>query len=1187
MKKWQFWIDRGGTFTDIVAYSPTGEFITHKLLSENPKFYKDAAIHGIRHLLNLPQNAKIPAKLVSQIRMGTTVATNALLERKGADSLLICTKGFRDALSLAYQNRPNLFDCEIIKPELLYKYVVEIPERIAADGTIIQALNHAEAYELIKPYRDMGIDSVAIITMHGYKFNNHEVILGKICKELGFAQISLSHEVSPLVKYVGRGDTCVVDAYLSPILRHYVQIVAGEIDPEISLQFMQSNGGLTSAFLFQGKDAILSGPAGGIVGAVHAGESAGFDKIIGFDMGGTSTDVAYYHGEFLRTYDSMVAGVRVRAPMMQIHTLAAGGGSVCHYDGLRLRVGPMSAGANPGPACYGKGGPLTITDCNVLLGRIQPQFLGSYFGHDGKQPLNTAIVREKFQELAQKLQKSPEELAMGFLAIAVDHMANGIKKISVQQGHDLQNTAMVCFGGAGGQHACQCADEVHIDTIIIHPFSGVLSAFGIGAARVVAMREMSFGKELSQDSLDLADADLQKMAQSASQECAKQQINPDKIIKKIYIRYNGSDVPLPVDFAQYDEVVANFERAYQARFGFTMRGKTMILESLSIEVSGGAHEFTPMQNINKQAAKPQKTQAFFNDEWQDIDFYHRDDLQIGQIIQGPAIISEAIGTNIILSGWQCQLDAQNNLIMTRHLERQSHFALGTKVDPIMLEIFNNLFMAIAEQMGFSLQNTAFSVNIKERLDFSCAIFDKDGHLVANAPHMPVHLGSMGESINAIKNKFNGIYQDGDVYLVNTPYNGGTHLPDITAVTPIFLHGILQFFVASRGHHADIGGKTPGSMPPDSRHINEEGIIFDGFHVVKAGVFQEQDLLNHLQAGQYPARNPMQNIADIQAQIAANAKGKSEIFRICHHYGLQVVLAYMNFVQDNAEACVRQVIAKLQSGSFKYEMDNGDFIQVAVKTDKTTNSAIVDFTGTSPQGLHNYNAPSSVARAAVLYVFRTLVADNIPMNEGCLKPITIIIPKGSLINPEFPAAVVAGNVETSQVITDAIYGALGVMAAAGGTMNNLTFGNQQYQYYETISCGSGAGDGFHGCSGVQTHMTNSRLTDPEILELRYPVRVMEFSYRKGSGGKGKFHGGDGVIRRLKFLTPMQAIILANRRKIAPFGMQGGENGKCGMTYIEKLNGSIDLMAYSDSRMVAQNEIITIETPGGGGFGINNA
>ncbi len=1181
--KWQFWVDRGGTFTDIVALSPQGAVSTHKYLSENPQKYPDAAIYGIRQILGLAETQKIPAKLVSQIRMGTTVATNALLEKKGEKTLLITTRGFADGLAIAYQNRPDIFARQIIKPDQLYSAVLEVDERLNADGSVHKPIETQHIENQLHEYKNQGFMAVAVVFLHGYKNPVHELIMGEICQRVGFTQISLSHQVSPMVKFVGRGDTTVVDAYLSPILRRYVAQVAGEIEAEVSLQFMQSNGGLTSAHLFQGKDAILSGPAGGIVGAARAGESAGYSNIIGFDIGGTSTDISYYNGAFLRTFDSVVAGVRVRAPMLQIHTLAAGGGSVCYYDGLRLRVGPHSAGANPGPACYGRGGPLTITDCNVYLGRIQPQFLGKIFGKNGDEYLNRTIIDQQLTPIAQTLGITNEELAEGFLAIAVDNMANGIKKISVQQGHDLTHSALVAFGGAGGQLACQSADAVGIDTIIIHPYSGVLSAFGIGMARLNAMRTTSFGLPLNDNNLHKSHEILNQLQGQTGHELAGQGVKHIEHQWVLYVRYNGSDVSLPVVYGNLNAVASGFEKIYQSRFGFTMPGKEMIIESLVVESSGGANSHQPGQyKTGNNPQKPISIQVYNDGKWGATDMVQRESLAVGQVILGPAIIAEAIGTNVILPGWQATPDTAGNLILTRAIPRPSNFALGTAVDPIKLEIFNNLFMAIAEQMGFSLQNTAFSVNIKERLDFSCAIFDKMGHLVANAPHMPVHLGSMGESIVAVQRITQGQYDDGDVYLVNTPYNGGTHLPDVTAVTPIFINGRHEFFVASRGHHADIGGKTPGSMPPDSVHIDEEGIQFDGFKVVDKGIFLEEKLRAHLLASQYPARNPAQNIADIQAQIAANAKGRAELQRICDYYGLNGVLAYMGYVQDNAEACVRRVIAKLQSGQFAYKLDNG--AEICVKITTQHDSAIVDFTGTSPQLHNNFNAPSSVARAAVLYVFRSLVDDIIPMNEGCLKPIQIIIPKNSMISPTHPAAVVAGNVETSQVITDAIYGALGVMAGAQGTMNNLTFGNNQYQYYETISGGSGAGDGFNGCDGVQTHMTNSRLTDPEILELRFPVRLHEFSYRRGSGGAGKYRGGDGLVRKIEFLQEMTAVILANRRIIPPFGLHGGGNGQLGETYVIRTNGTRDIMGFSDKRQLQAGDIICIHTPGGGGFGI---
>ncbi|RTZ44408.1 5-oxoprolinase [Candidimonas sp. SYP-B2681] len=1204
-KRWQFWVDRGGTFTDIVARRPDGTLLTHKLLSDNPSQYPDAALAGIRKLLDLRVDELIPGHMIEAVKMGTTVATNALLERKGDPTVLFTTKGFRDALRIGYQERPRIFDRQIMLAELLYSRIDEVNERITALGDILQALNPKDVREQLRDAYAAGFRSIAIVLMHAYRYPQHEQHVAALAREAGFTQVSVSHEVSPMMKLVGRGDTTVVDAYLSPILRRYVDRVASELDG-VRLMFMQSNGGLTAAERFQGKDSILSGPAGGIVGMARTAEAVGASSLIGFDMGGTSTDVSHYNGEFERAFETEVAGVRLRAPMMNIHTVAAGGGSIVHFDGSRMRVGPDSAGANPGPAAYRNGGPLTVTDCNVMLGKLQPEFFPKIFGAQGNEALDVDTVRSKFTELAARIEadtgsvNTPEEVAKGYLDIAVANMANAIKKISVERGYDVTKYTLVSFGGAGGQHACLVADALGMTRALIHPLAGVLSAYGMGLADITAMREASVELVLEDGELDACEALLAELGRAARDEVAGQGIPADRtqLIQRAHLRYEGTDAALVVNYGTAGEMRERFEQTYSQRYSFLMPDKRLVIEAVSVEAVGLSGE-APQQSVTAatlgaQPVAQSSVSLYFEKARHDAPVFYRADLSLGMRLLGPAVVCDANGTTIVEPEWQLEILAGAEILLTRAVPKAGRSAIGTQADPVMLEIFNNLFMSIAEQMGATLANTAFSVNIKERLDFSCALFDAQGNLIANAPHMPVHLGSMGESIKTVIRKNAGRMRAGDTYVLNDPYNGGTHLPDITVVSPVFDEAgtTILFFVASRGHHADVGGITPGSMPPNSRTIEEEGVLIDNFKLVEGGRMREAELRRLLTECRYPARNPAQNIADLRAQIAANEKGAQELRRMVREFGLDVVHAYMDHVQDNAEEAVRRVIGVLQDGEFHYELDNGAFIRVAVRVDTANRSADIDFTGTSMQLADNFNAPSAVCMAAVLYVFRTLVNDEIPMNAGCLKPLNVIIPEGSMLNPMPPAATVAGNVETSQCVTDALYGALGVMAAAQGTMNNFTFGNDQHQYYETISGGSGAGilggaDGksvyFDGTDVVQTHMTNSRLTDPEVLEWRFPVMLESYVIREGSGGRGKARGGNGGIRRVRFLEPMTASILANRRRIAPFGLEGGEPGEPGKTYVIRTDGSRVELGSTGSADMQAGDVFVIETPGGGGFG----
>lgn len=1205
--RWQFWIDRGGTFTDIVARRPDGTLVTHKLLSENPEQYRDAAVAGIRHLLDLAPGEPITPAQVDMVKMGTTVATNALLERKGEPLALVTTQGFRDALRIAYQNRPRLFDLDIALPEALYAHVVEVDERVGAHGEVVRELDLDTARGALEAVYAKGVRALAIVLMHGYRYQAHEKALATMARALGFTQVSVSHEVSPLMKLVSRGDTTVVDAYLSPILRRYVEQVAQEM-PGVNLQFMQSSGGLTRADNFQGKDAILSGPAGGIVGMVRASSAAGFERVIGFDMGGTSTDVSHYNGEFERVFETQVAGVRMRAPMMSIHTVAAGGGSVLSFDGTRLRVGPDSAGANPGPAAYRRGGPLTVTDCNVMLGKIQPAHFPKVFGPNANEPLDRDVVVAKFTALANDIERAtgrrqtPEALAEGFLEIAIGSMANAIKKISVQRGHDVSRYVLTTFGGAGGQHACGVADALGMTRVFAHPLAGVLSAYGMGLADQTAMRERMIEAPLSEEGLAALDDAFDALADEAAGALLSQGVPPSRIetVRRVHVRYAGTDSALAVPFGDVAQMRAAFEAAYRQRYSFLMDGAALIVEVASVEAIGHSDapvDIAPLET--RTSGAPQvvdHVKLYAGGAWHEAALFARDTLLAGDTIDGPAIVAEKSGTTVVEPGWQARMSAQGNLVLTRVVPREAQREAGegaTQADPVRLEIFNNLFMSIAEQMGLRLQNTAYSVNIKERLDFSCALFDRDGNLIANAPHMPVHLGSMGESIKTVIERNRGAMREGDVFMLNDPYHGGTHLPDVTVITPVFVTGEGSheadateplFYVGSRGHHADIGGITPGSMPPDSTHVEEEGVLIDNWQLVAAGELRDRETRELLAGARYPARNIDQNMADLRAQVAANQKGVDELRRMVSEFGRDVVLAYMGHVQDNAEAAVRRVIGALADGHYRYALDNGAVIEVDIRVDHATHTATIDFTGTSAQLPNNFNAPRAVCMAAVLYVFRTLVDDDIPLNAGCLKPLTVIVPQGSMLNPVYPAAVVSGNVETSSAITNALYGALGRVASSQGTMNNFTFGNETYQYYETIAGGSGAGDGFHGADAVQTHMTNSRLTDPEVLEWRYPVRLESHRIRSGSGGAGRWHGGNGAVRRIRFLTPMTASILSNNRVHAPFGAQGGAVGALGANYVERVDGSREALAHIGRTQMQPGDIFVVETPGGGGFGV---
>lgn len=1209
---WQFWIDRGGTFTDIVARAPDGSLRTRKLLSENPDQYADAAVEGVRRILGLDEDSAIPSDGIAAVKMGTTVATNALLERRGVRTLLAITAGFGDALRIGYQNRPRLFDRHIVLPELLYERVLEIEERVSAQGEVLTPIDlDAARAGLMTAFED-GIRAVAIVCMHGYRFPQHERALALLARQIGFTQVSVSHEVSPLVKLVGRGETTVVDAYLSPVLRKYVQQVAGELGNTVRLLFMQSNGGLVEARSFHGKDAILSGPAGGIVGMVRTSTEAGADRVIGFDMGGTSTDVSHYAGELERTFETVVAGVRIRAPMMHIHTVAAGGGSICRFDGIRLRVGPESAGAIPGPACYRRGGPLTVTDCNVMLGRLQAEYFPRVFGPTGDAPIDAGAVERQFSAMAEEVgratgaRRSLQELAHGFLRIAVESMANAIKQISIQRGHDVTTYTLACFGGAGGQHACLVADALGMKRILIHRLAGVLSAYGMGLADLRVLKQKAVEAPFEDVLKPQLQNILEELERAAVAEMAAQGVAASDItvLRYLHLKYTGTDLALLIPFGEGPATRVAFAAAHRARFGFDVPGGVLIVEAASIEAIGGGESradrmersaATGTQASGTSAPTRARRSIWFDGAQMETPIHSREDLDVGDIIQGPAIVIEASATTVVEPGWRATVDALGNLLLERVEPLPRRAAIGTDADPVMLEVFGNLYMSIAEQMGVALQSTSRSVNIKERLDYSCAVFDRRGALIANAPHMPIHLGSMGESVKVViaarQREVDGRgMRPGDVYALNAPYNGGTHLPDITVIMPVFDDGASPgqeegplFYVAARGHHADIGGITPGSMPPGSRTITEEGVLIDNFLLVDGGRLREEETFALLRGGAYPSRNPDQNIADLKAQVAACAKGAEELRRMVRQFGLPVVNAYMQHVQDHAAEAVRRVLDVLHDGEFAYEMDDGSVIRVRITIDRAFRRARIDFDGTSPQRSNNFNAPPAISRAAVLYVFRTLVDDDIPMNDGCLLPLEIVIPEGSMLRPRYPAAVVAGNVETSQTIIDALYGALGTLAAAQGTMNNFTFGDGEHQYYETICGGSGAGPGFDGTDAVQTHATNSLLTDPEVLEWRFPVLLERFEIRRGSGGKGRHHGGDGVIRHVRFRAPMTAAILSNRRRVPPFGLQGGHPGRLGRNEVRRVTGAVEAVAATQAVEMAPGDVFVIETPGGGGFG----
>ena len=1204
-QNWQFWIDRGGTFTDIIARHPDGTLLCRKYLSENPESYDDAAVYGIKSMLDIHQSDPVPDGLIDKIKMGTTVATNALLERKGDDVLLAVTKGFKDALEIGYQARPDTFALKIEKPDILYTRVVEINERVSAKGEVLQTLDIELSKKALNTAYNQGLTAIAIVLMHGYQYSQHEKQLMQLAKEIGFSQISASHEVSPLQKLISRGETTLVDAYLTPILLRYIQNISKGLNQHkpAQLLFMQSSGGLTSADTFRGRDAILSGPAGGIVGAVHTAKLAGFDKIIGFDMGGTSTDVSHYAGEFEKAYETEVAGVRMRVPMLHIHTVAAGGGSVLRYQDGRFRVGPESAGALPGPICYRRNGKLAVTDINLCLGKIQADFFPSIFGPEQNLPLDKTNSLQAFADIANNIDdgRSAEDVAEGFLAIAIQHMAQAIKKISVSRGYDVSNYVLNCFGGAGGQHACLVAEKLGIKTVLLHRYSGILSAYGMGLADIKVERQRVANSLMQSGDIQAIDFAIEQLKQANLEDLNKQGLSNSQITHhcSALLKYLNTDTSLNISLDSLSEMQNSFTEQHQQQFGFFAPDKPIIIDTLIVESYGGAEKITEAKQT-LASDLPIKIQTFrqiySQGQWLNAPVIKLSSLRFGHEVVGPAIIVEPTGTIIVEKNWRVKVNVNGHLVL--HFEAvkkvldpdsTSQETTLNKADPVTLELFNSAFMSIAQQMGIVLRNTSQSVNVKERLDFSCAIFDATGNLIANAPHVPVHLGSMDASVKVIINGTQSIHA-GDVFVQNNPYNGGSHLPDITVITPVFdaaNHSIL-FYVASRAHHEDVGGIAPGSMSSLATDIHQEGILLDSVKLVEQGDFQVTRLETLFSSGAYPARNIPQNMADLMAQTAANKTGVNELLKLVEQHSLKTVYAYMQHIQDSAKTSVQKVIAGLEDGEFCYPLESGASIVVKISIDKTKLRACIDFTGTSAQQNNNLNAPKAITQAAVMYVFRCLVNDDVPLNAGCMQALDIIVPEGSLLNPRFPAAVVAGNVETSQAVTNALFAALGVLGSSQGTMNNLTFGNERYQYYETICSGSpggmdSKGKGFHGVAAVHTHMTNTRMTDPEILEQRYPVILKEFRIDRDSGGKGKYNAGDGITRTITFLEDMQCSILSGHRITPPYGLKGGEVGRVGRNWLTKPNGEqLDLAGCEHTAVVA-GDSISIQSPTGGGFG----
>jgi len=1214
--KWKFAVDRGGTFTDVIGMSPSGEFHTLKLLSRS-EACDDASIEGIRRMLGVAAGGPLPADAIEEIRFGTTVATNALLERKGGKTALLITKGFCDLLDIGYQNRPDIFKLCIRKPRPLYEAVIEVDERTDRRGGIVRPLDEARLKADLEVLRRDGTESVAVVLMHSWVNPEHENMCGKLLAESGFSNVFLSHACVNLIKIISRGQSTLLDAYLSTVMAGYVESIRGAAG-KIPVAFMQSSGMLAPAGSFSGKNAILSGPAGGVVAVASMAGAMNTGGFIGFDMGGTSTDVSRFDGGFQKKYEQVIAGIPLQIEMLDVITVAAGGGSILGFDGQKMTAGPESAGAIPGPACYGFGGPLTVSDANLLTGRILPEFFPRTFGADGRSGLDRKIVQEKFEILTAEINASSgssfsvQETANGFLRVANENMAAAIREISVSRGFDIREHTLVCFGGAGGQHACSLAKLLDMDTIIIHPFSSLMSAYGIGTAR----RAWNDVRSLLQPYDGGTHRSLNSMFQHMENDLRRQAgAGAETVpVREIDLRPSGTDAFLTVPYRGYEETVTDFRKRYEDLFGFSIPDVDIeVVNIRSALLEPG--EFFPLpeqlktgetaeeeyhDGISRKMPDPSSFQdIYFSGGGVKAPVYRKDLLPPSSALTGPAVILDAQTTVIVDPEFQAAIDRRGCMILTR-CERGSGTAASETggPDPVLLEVFGNLFMGIAHEMGHTLRNTASSVNMKERLDFSCALFDPEGGLVANAPHIPVHLGSMADAVRAIIRKNRGSMKPGDVYLTNNPYDGGSHLPDMTIICPLLSDsGELIFCTAARGHHADVGGITPGSIPPSASHIDEEGVLVDNFLLVRDGSVREDELKVLLAGSRYPVRNLPERVHDFRAQTAACRRGINELLRTVEVYGIRTVTDYMKHIQDTAELEVRKALHRLLSAgtckaSFEDRLDDGSLIRVLVTISPgghppETVSAVIDFSGSGPEHQDdNLNAPASVTRSAVLYVLRSLIDKDIPLNSGCLKPVTIIIPERTLLNPAYPAPVASGNVETSQRIVDVLLGAFGIAAASQGTMNNLLFAVQgEHPYYETIAGGGGAMEGCRGASGVQVHMTNTRMTDPEILEARHPgIRVERFHLRKDSGGEGKYRGGDGVVREIRFLKPATVSIISERRVQAPYGMQGGAPGKRGLNLLKKANGETQRLNHREVLNVEQGESIVLETPGGGGYGV---
>ncbi|HEX4712907.1 hydantoinase B/oxoprolinase family protein [Phenylobacterium sp.] len=1201
---WRFWIDRGGTFTDVIGQvvgGPSDSAETSlKLLSASPA-YPDAAVEAMRRILGVGPGEPFPAGRVESIKMGTTVATNALLERAGARTLFVTTEGFADSVLIGDQARPELFALTIVRPEPLYSGVVEADERLDAQGAAVRPLDRAALTEKLKAAVAQGYASAAIAFLHADLSPEHERQAGEIAKAVGFKFVALSHEVSPLPRFVPRAETTIADAYLTPILQAYVRRVADAV-AGAPLYFMTSAGGLVRAEAFRGKDAVVSGPAGGVVGVARTAEQARAAAVLGFDMGGTSTDVCRYAGHLERRDTAKVAGAKIRSPMLDVETVAAGGGSVLAFDGMRARAGPASAGADPGPACYGRGGPATVTDANLVLGRLDPRFFPAVFGPTGGRPLDPDAARARLAELAEAMSaESVEAAAEGFVAVAVEQMAQAVRRISTERGFDPREHALTAFGGAAGQVACQTAEALGVSEILCPRYASVLSAWGIGQAEVTALRQAGLEVPLDPEGLTRADALLGQVETAARAAMAEQGADTGPVRRTLRLRYDGADAELPVPLGDLASAKQAFETAHQRLFGFIEPARTILIAAVEAEAASNnisAHpregedpsgpsipanpQANPNLSLGPRLRGDERVGMFAHGAWRDAPVIAADALTTAD---GPALIVRADTQIALAPGWRATAHADGLIRLTRAAAATLAAIALDRPDPVTLELFNRRFMGVAEAMGAALERTAHSVNIKERLDFSCALFDADGGLVANAPHMPVHLGSMGASVRAVRDR-HPVLRPGEAFALNNPYAGGTHLPDITVVMPIFMDEADQptFYVAARGHHADVGGVQPGSMPPFSKTIDEEGVMLDALPIMREGRFLEADTLAALIAGPWPARNPDQNLADLKAQIAACQAGAAAVSEMIRAHGADAVARYMTFVQQNAAAAVRRAVGKLSDGAARVPMDGGGEIVVTTTVDAEAGKATLDFTGSADQLPTNFNGPSAIVDAAALYVFRTLVDDDIPLNSGCLQPLNILTRPGSMLDPRPPAAVVAGNVETSQHVVDALYAALGVMANSLGTMSNFTFGDDARQYYETICGGSGATAHAPGTSAVHTHMTNSRLTDPEILERRFPVRVEAFGVRHGSGGAGAQRGGDGAVRRIRFLAPMEAALLSSRREHAPQGLAGGGPALPGAQRLIAASGAVTDLPGCFALDLQAGDAIEIETPGGGGFGV---